>query len=173
MIVYVYAKNTQQNMYSLPAKIAIERKVYLPNNNLEGFEAVQLSSQPNSNQALTTVDGFPAAYGYLFSLKSLNNSEKLEIIRSRVTKLCEFLNSYVLNKTPDNKLDSSYPIKPGATISKYSIATEPNITYSPNMRKLGDIIMVNDIQQVLNNMFDVKDKLKHHLFTLFFNHPCK
>ena len=40
------------------------------------------------------------------------------------------------------------------------------------MRKLGDIIMVNDIQRILNNMFDVKDKSKHHLFALFFNHPC-
>ena len=64
-----------------------------------------------------------------------------------------------------------YPIKPGITISKYSIPIKPNITQTPK-RKLGDIIMVNDIQRVLGSNVDLKDKSKHHLFKLFFNHPC-
>ena len=85
-------------MCSLPAKIAIERKVDLPNDYLKDLIPVQLSSQPNSNQALTTVDGYPGAFGYLFTLTTLVKSERLAIISSKVTKLCEFLNSYVLNK---------------------------------------------------------------------------
>ena len=81
------------------------------------------------------------------------------------------LKQLVLNKIPGEVgLDKTYPIKPGITISKYSIPIKPNITWSPT-RKLGDIIMVNDIQRVLSNLFDLNDKSKHHLFKLFFNHP--
>ena len=170
-------------MCSLPAKIAIERKVDLPNDYLKDLIPVQLSSQPNSNQALATVDGCPSAYGYLFNLTSLIKSERLTIISSEVTKLCEFLNSCVLNKNSEG-LDRTYPIKPGITISKYSIPIKPNITQSPT-RKLGDIIMANDAQRVLSNMFDLEEKAniicsscfsiirETHCLTNISNYPLK
>ena len=38
-------------------------------------------------------------------------------------------------------------------------------------RKLGDIIMVENIRHILDQKFDYKDPHQSHLLELFFNHP--
>ena len=80
------------------------------------------------------------------------------------------MNNYVLNKR-NGKLDPSQPVKIGHPSSTYSVASNPNITSSPQKRRLGDIIMVNDIQQILEDTFDYKNQ--RCFLQLFFNHPYK
>ena len=168
VIIYVFAKGTKQTAYSLPAKIAIERELSFPQNQLKDLRAVQLSSKPNSNEPSETIGGYQSAYGYLFNIKVSEKSKRLEIIRSHVIKLCEFLNSHVLNYA-GQRLDPGQPVKSGKPIGKYFIAHEPNVTVSPLRRRLGDIIMVNDIKQILDETFDYKNQRR--FLQLFFNHP--
>ena len=51
----------------------------------------------------------------------------------------------------------------------YKIQTS-NITKTTE-RKLGDIIMVENIRHILDQKFDYKDSQQSHLLELFFNHP--
>ena len=80
-------------MYSLPAKIAIDKEVTLNDCNLEGLSPVRLSAKPNSNIGLKTVDNYAESYGYLFQFEGcLDPNQKLMIIQNRVEHLCKFLN---------------------------------------------------------------------------------
>ena len=49
-------------MYSLPAKIAIDKEITLNDCNLEGLSPVRLSAKPNSNIGLKTVDNYAESY---------------------------------------------------------------------------------------------------------------
>ena len=170
VIIYVCAEGTKGNMYSLAAKIGIEKQVTLPRDNLQGLMFVELSSKPNSNEPLLSIDGYEHTFGYLFNYNNIKPSEKLQFIQERVTKLCDFLNTYVINKDGRGALDRENPVILGRPYSTYSIPSDPNITHSPE-RKLGDIAMVNDVRRVLEATFDYKDKKNHHLLQLFFNYP--
>ena len=61
VIIYVFAKETQKAMCSILAKIAIECQAALPQKNLQGLTAVQLSSMPNCNEPLLTINGYQSA----------------------------------------------------------------------------------------------------------------
>ena len=119
-------------MYSLPAKIAINKEVTLNDCNLEGLNdcnleglsPVQLSAKPNSNIGLKSVDNYAESYGYLFQFEGrLDPNQKLMIIQNCVEHLCKFLNKYILNKTLDGRLNHSSPVKIGFPKSTYKVAT--------------------------------------------------
>ena len=134
---------------------------------------VQLSSEPNSNAPLS-INGYSNAYGYLLNVK--DDPHRLETIQSSVTTLCKFLNSYVLN-TVKGKLDSEC-VRLGHPLGTYTIAPVPNITRTPEKRKLGDIIMIDEVVCLLNQEFDRDEytpeeieERKRHFAPMYFNHP--
>ena len=134
---------------------------------------MQLSSEPNSNVPLS-INGYNNAYGYLLNVK--DDPHRLETIQSSVTTLCKFLNSYVLN-TVKGKLDSEC-VRLGHPLGTYTIAPVPNITRTPEKRKLGDIIMIDEVVCLLNQEFDRDEytpeeieERKRHFAPMYFNHP--
>ena len=52
-------------------------------------------------------------------------NQKLMVIQNRVEHLCKFLNKYILNKTPDGRLNHSSPVKIGFHKSTYKVASVP------------------------------------------------
>ena len=80
-------------------------------------------------------------------------------------------NKHILNKTLDDSLNHSSPVKIGFPKSTHRVAAIPNLTKTTE-RKLGDIIMAENIRHILDQTFKCKDPENAHLLELFFNRPC-